>query len=94
MFSVVSWRNNASIKYCTELKEWGAGGLGWICIRSVEEFGCQWGRGKQGAIEFTLLIVNSTGGSTLNYWDGAMVGLGILPTCSATEEIPPFSGFV
>lgn len=75
-------------------KEWGAGGLGWICIRPVQEFGCQWDRGKQGAIEFTLLIVNSTGGSTLNYWDGAMVGLGMLPACSVTEEIPPFSGFV
>lgn len=52
------------------------------------------GQGKQGAIEFTLLMVNSTGGSTLNYWDGAVVGLGMLPAHSVTEQIPPFSSFV
>jgi len=75
-------------------KERRAGGLSWICIKPVLEFGCRWGRGKQGAIEFTLLIVNSTGGSTLNYWDGVVVGLGMLPAHSVTEEIPLFSSFV
>lgn len=30
----------------------------------------------------------------LNYWDGAVVGLGMLPARSVTEQIPPFSSFV
>lgn len=93
MFSVLSCRNNSSVKYCTELRS-GEQGAGLDLHKASVGIWLPGGREKQGAIEFTLLIVNSTGGSTLNYWDGAMVGLGMLPARSATEEIPPLSSFV